>query len=250
MATKIVYWRIYCNTEDCWTYGYLDDIQGTPSTCFTDACHTVNENSQQAVSETYLTVPEVRIAEEHVKTGGNYRCEGFKMTCPANETTTKIVSWKTERSIISSNYIGKKEWEGCVVNAIVSPETIVGIITADIASDVSVIPVSLTVMQNTQVGFELFINSDLIGEVYAMDYENNTVTLDTNTTTSYTAYSYVKIQTRSIKNYEIPATNQLHSFGVNTIGGSALPANTVVHVVFQNTTNAEIIFRFHVEYYY
>ena len=250
MATKIIYWRIYCNTESQWTYGYLDDTQGTPTTCFTDSSHTVNPDSYQNVSETSLIIPHVKIQEEYIETGGNYRLEGFKMTCPANQVTTKVVTWKTQLSIISSQYVGKSEWEGCIVDAIVGPETIVGTITGNVASGIAIIPVSLTVIQNAVIGYEFLINSDLIGEICSIDSVNSTVTIGTNTTTSYTSGALAKLQNRTIKNYEMSPTNLLYTLGVNTVGGSPLAPNTPVHVIFNNTTNNEIIFRFQVEYLY
>jgi hypothetical protein len=250
MATKIIYWRIYCETEGIWTYGYLDDTQGTPTTCFTNTSHTVNPNSYQDMTTTSLTVPEVKLAEELVKTGGNYRAESFKFTCPANQVTVYTVSWKFQLSVISSSYVGKSAWEGCKVDAIVGPDTVVGTITDDVASGVSVIPVSLTVIQNAQVGYEFFIGSDLIGEIISINSNALTVTLSDNTITTYTSGAYAKLQTRAIKNYEICGGPLLYTFGVNVLGGSPLAPNTDVNVVFNNVTNSSIDFRFQVEYLY
>lgn len=248
MATKIIHWRIYCETEQDWTYGYLDDTQGTPSTCFTDTEHIVNGNSQQQMNETSLTIPKFRIAEESIETGGSYKMEGFKLTCPANQVSSKTVSWSIPVSVLATHFISQESYEGCIVETIVSPETTIGVLTANIDSGVSVLPASTTVIQYASVGCEIFINSDLIGEVTSVNAD--TITLNANTTTNYTAYSYIKMQYRVLKNYELSALTSKVDLGVTTIGGSYIPSGTLIKVLFNNTTNSSITFRFGFEYLY
>lgn len=250
MATKIIYWRIYCETEQEWTYGYLDDTQGTPSTCFTNTEHTVNGSSYQQLSETSLVIPKFRIAEESTETGGSYKMEGFKLECPANQVSSKIVSWDIPVSVLATHFISQTSYEGCVVETIVSPETTIGILTANIDSGVSVLPVSATVIQYATVGCEVLVNSDLIGDLVSVNANDNTITVNANTTTNYTAYSYIKIQFRALKNYELSAFTSKIDLGVTTIGGSYLPSGTLIKILFNNTTGSSITFRFGFEYLY
>ena len=96
----------------------------------------------------------------------------------------------------------------------------------------------------------ILINSDLIGELISIDTNNNTITVSANTESNYSAYSYVKIQYRALKNYELSALTDKIDLGVTTIGGSYLPSETIVKVLFNNTTNSSITFRFGFEYLY
>lgn len=248
--TTIINWRIYCITEGIWTYGYLDDTQGTPTTCFTNTGHTVNGNSQQQVSTISNDITTTKILEEIIPTGGNFRCQGYKFTCPANETSTHTVSWNYPITVMASFFTSKTIWEGCVLDTIVAPNTTVGTLTANINSGVTVLPVSLSVIQNFEIGYELKINSDFIGQVIAIDINALTVTVDTATGTGYTSGYLVKMQVRTIQDFEISEKDDRYIIGRSKVGGKYLPTGIPVHVIFNNTTGSSITFRYEVEYLY
>lgn len=49
MSSNIT-WRVYCLTEGDWTSGTLLDSAGTPTVCFNDPGHTINQSSAQVLS--------------------------------------------------------------------------------------------------------------------------------------------------------------------------------------------------------
>lgn len=48
-------WRIFCNTENTWTYGTTESTEVPPTVCFTDINHVVNLNSYRLINEKKIT---------------------------------------------------------------------------------------------------------------------------------------------------------------------------------------------------
>lgn len=246
--TIVINWRIYCITEGKWTYGYLDDTQGTPTTCFSDTGHQVNGNSQQQVSVISSAVTNMKLLEESTPTGGNFRCQGYKLTCPAGQTSIHTIFWKYPISVMGSFFTSKSIWEGCILDTIVAPDTIVGTLTANVGIGIDVLPVSLSTLQYIQVGYELKINSDLIGQIVYIDANALTVSVDMVTVKSYTSGDLVKFQVRTIKDFEFSGNDERHIIGNSKVGGKYLPTGITANILFNNTTDSSIDFRYEVEY--
>jgi hypothetical protein len=247
--TSITYWRIYCTTEDEWTYGYRDTSTGAPTECFTNCSHTINENSVQELSVIDHSVQTVTVQEEATPTGGNFRCEGKKFTIPANTITSSSISWPYNITVLETFFTGKTAQLGNELSVIVAPETTVGILRESVSSGATVLPVSLTVIQNINVGYELFIGSTNLGEIISKDDNALTVTLLSTIGTGYSANSLVKMQVVNIKNLEITNTGR-YTIGRSKIGGKHLPANVPVKLVYTNNTNTEVVFNYEIEYLY
>jgi hypothetical protein len=248
--TSITHYRIYCNTESEWSYGYLATADGEPTACFNDIAHTVNANSVQPLEVISNETIKVKIQEEYVPTGGNFRCEGKKFTIAANTTTSQTVSWPYNISVLQSFFTSTAEQEGNILDVVTGPATVVGTLTSSIASGVTVLPVSLTVIQNMNLGYEVLIGSDLLGEVISIDENALTLTIGTATGSAYTEGAYVKLQVINIKNFEITGESHRVAIGASKTGGKHLPANLPVKLTYQNNTNTEIVFRYQIEYLY
>ncbi len=248
---SINHWRIYCITEQEWSSGYLAAESATPTTCFNNTGHEVNLNSQQIVEVITNNTTNVKIIEESVPTGGNFRCEGFKLTIPAGTTATKVVSWPYIISVLQSFFAPNSSQDGDVLNVICGPNTIVGLLTSSISSGTTVIPVSLTVVQNAMVGYEFLLNGTNLGEIVAIDLNAYTVTLHTATPSSFNAGAYAGLQTTNIKNLVIGlGGGERYIIGASRSGSKRLPANMPVHVTYQNNGANDVDFYFQVEYLY
>jgi hypothetical protein len=247
--TSVTKWRIYCITEGEWSYGFKDTSDEAPTECFTDCTHTINENSVQELEVIGHTTQIVSVQEELVPTGGNFRCEGKKFTIGANSTASSTISWPYNITVLETFFSGSTAQIGNELDVIVAPETTVGILRESVSSGATVLPVSLTVVQNINVGYELFIGSVNLGEIISKDDVLLTVTLGTAIDAGYSANSLVKMQVINIKNLEIHSTSR-YTIGRSKIGGRYLPANVPVKLIYTNNTNAEVTFNYEIEYLY
>ena len=250
MIQDIIYWRIFCTTEGIWTYGYLDESAGAPTTCFTDTGHAVNGASQQEITRVENSVSKVKIQEESVETGGHFRCEGKKITAIAGQTTCQIVSWPYPISVLQSFFITDGTHEGDVIDVTIGPNTTIGSITENVAVDDTVVNVSLTVVQNISLGYDFIINSDNLGKVTEIDPNALTITIDSGSTNSYTSGDSVKTQVSSIEALELDSISERYTIGGSKTGGKYLPANTNVEVCYTNNGVSDITFRYQIEYLY
>lgn len=55
--STIIKWKIFCNTEQAFVEGLLDETAGTPTTCFNNNTHTINQNSQYPIETITSTMP-------------------------------------------------------------------------------------------------------------------------------------------------------------------------------------------------
>ena len=248
--TVINEWRIFCETEGIWTYGHLAADSGIPTTCFTDTAHTVNTNSIQIVDTVDNSAIRAKIVEETIETGGYFRCEGHKFTIAAGTTDSHMISWPYPISVLESYFTCGTNQEGDVINVVTGPDTIVGTITANVAISDTVIPVSLTVVQNAQVGWDFKIGSDNLGYIIGIDANALTITLATPVTSTYTSGDYAKIEVPGIRDLEIGPAAFRYQIGASKTGGKYLPANTNVKVSYTNNGVNPITFRYQLEYLY
>jgi len=253
--TILIKYRIYCTVENVWTEGWRSDSQGEPIQCFTNTEHTVNANSVQIV-ETINTIESiVRIKEEYSiageqDTNGQFCCEAFEMVIPANSTVIKSIAWQYPISVLEPFFMAISTHDGNILNSISGPNTIVGTLTENVATNATIFDVSPTVIQYAIIGFQLLLNGNVIGCISNIDSVNSRITVTGGATTNYSSGAYVGIQKHNIKNYKFRGSNCRVSFGSSKIGGSYLKKNIVTQVIYQNLTNDEKTFNFEVEYLY
>lgn len=250
--TSITKWRVYCTTEEDWIYGYKDTSDGTPTTCFNNTGHTVNENSFQEVDVISDDTINAKIIEEYVPTGGNFKCCGKKFTIPANSTVTHTVSWPFNISVMESYFTSSSDMEGDVVEVVTAPNSIVGALTAPVEIGDTVINVNTTVIQNIMVGytFKLGNSNTSLGFVLAIDENALTVTVETPSPEAFSTGAYVKMEVEGICELEIGAAPFRYVIGSSKTGGKHLLANTPVNVIYTNNGYTEKTFRFQIEMLY
>ena len=103
------------------------------------------------------------------------------------------------------------------------------------------IAVSQTVIDNMKIGFYARLNDltnqDDLGTVCGIDTNNNTITVVNAYTNSYTAATptYVDMSVFQMKDYTFCAP-RTHVVGRSKIGGSYVPANTPISIIYKNTS--------------
>jgi hypothetical protein len=251
--SSVTKWRVYCNTEGVWSYGYKDTSEGSPTTCFNNTGHEIQENSQQELEVISTDTINAKIVEEYVPTGGNFRCCGKKFNIPANSTVTYTVSWPFNISVLQSFFTSSADMEGDVVDVVTAPNTIIGVLTAPVAIGDTVINVNTTVFQHLMVGYTLKLgNSNVsLGYVLAIDENALTVTVQTPSPEAFSAgTTYVKTEVIGIHDLEIGAVPFRYIIGSSKTGGKHLPVNTTVNVTYTNNGNTQKTFRFQIELLY
>lgn len=243
-SVVLVKWRVYCMTEDKWTYGWLNpDI--TPTRCFHNNEHNINENSYQDVDR--VTVNNTMIIEEEIRTGGFFRSQGFSFIIPPNTVRNKDISWKYPVSVLTSKIQTSGDDIGNTMEAVVGPDTIIGFLLNNNVPGSNVLKVSDTVLQNVYNGIEILINGVLIGEVMSIGVDE--IILCEPITEEFLAGSLIGGQRRIIKNFNLGFI-QGCDIGQSKIGATYVPAGTITRVYYHNNKDIEKTFHFNIEYLY
>ena len=251
MATKVINYRIYCNSESTWVSGW-----GTtaPTVCYNNNTHDVNLNSVQeldSVEETVVTVKE----EKHGQTGGNFAVETVTVTVGANETKATDFSWPFGINVFALEFQTANNQSGDVFDIRANPETPIGSLTADISAGGTIIEVSSTVMLYAKIGFEITLddgtNSDFMGRIIGVDQVNNRLTMETACSNTFLASTptVVKLTVHMLRNYTFGPPGPV-ILGESKIGGSFMPANSIVQLTYQSNTAEAKTFYLTLEYLY
>jgi hypothetical protein len=235
-------WKIYCQEEQQWTEGWSVE---SPIKCFNNNLHEVNLNSIQELESTHLL--RVKIEEESIETGGHYTVEGHCMTIQPNAVTTYDISWPFPVSVTVVNIQSKAENVGDTLSSIVGYKTICGVVTSNIGVGQTQISVTSTVIVNVKIGFEIYIGSEFLGRIVAIDAPNFFITMETPTTIYHPIGSPVYTQVRAIRNYQLGMYSG-NELGVSNIGGKYLKTGTLTKIFYTNNSNEEKKFRFSIEY--
>lgn len=243
MSRKLFKYRVYCNTEDKYEYIWNDIL---PTICPSNVAHTIDTNTISIIDT--LETNSVNIIQESIITGGNYRTEGKKIVIQANSTTTQEYSWQYNISALTITfYTGNNEND--ILNCFVAPNTVIGALTNDVVISDTVLNVNSTVIDNIKVGYQIVINNEFIGECIEINKINNTITSNNAVTQNYNTGTYIQMTVNPIKDF-ILKSNTLYEFARKTIGSSSIPANTIIKLQYQNTTNEEKNLFFSIEYMY
>lgn len=245
--SSLTKWRVYCNTENTWSEGWLETELGKPNYCFNDKNHTINPNSHQDIEVTQVI--NVKIEQESIPTGGNYKSEGYSFEAAPNTVTKYPVSWKIP---ITTNTVLVNTDEsqiGDTLNAIVGPQTIIGVLTADHPIGTKIFSVNSTVTTNLVVGYEVILGSYNLGICTRIDKANYLIETEFVSSVAYTAGTYLKAQVRIIKNFILGRNGGLN-LGTANVKGKYLPANTTTSVEYTNNSNTTKVFSFNIEFLY
>ena len=114
--------------------------------------------------------------------------------------------------------------------------------------------VSSTVTTNTYVGYhiKLFngVNDDDVGRVLGIDIENGKIYVETAPTNTFNAgTTYVRQTVYFMKDWNV-GSGGAYSIGESKIGGSYIPADTIVTAIYTNNSGTEKTFVGSVEYLY
>lgn len=199
---------------------------------------------------------EVVVQEEEVKTGGHYQTKTIKLTdLTVGWDNDTDISFPFSISLLSAGWVNNSTNAGDEIEIQVAPDTIIGAITSDISSGDTVFDVEQSVIDNIAVGYYVKLDdgtdTDDCGRVTDVDYANNKITVETAATQTFSATTpptYIKQTIKMVPFVELEG-NYITMLGQSKIGGSYIPANTIIRIRY-NRKGTALDFKMIVEYLY
>lgn len=254
MATTVLKYRIWCNTDSRWEYVLLEEGAAEPTKCPVDTSHSIDTNKTSIVDR--IEEDTVTVREENTPTGGRYQACFHELTVPsgAGVTTTEI-SFPHPISLLSAEWTNREEFEGDKIRFTVAPDTTVGVLASGVASGAHVAAVSDTVLDNIAIGFRANLLSASgvadLGRVTDVDRNNKTITFETGCPQQFSHVwpTYVQMSVDVVRESPMAGYGRVQ-LGESKIGGSHIPANTVLQARFTNENGQAKSLIFALEYLY
>lgn len=248
--TVVNHWKLFCNTENSWVYGFLEKSQGEPTTCFNNTNHTINNESFYLI-ETIGDIQEVYVKAEKIPTASSsFRNEGGVIDILPNEEKVIPYVWNKNINILNISCTPNADNIGDEINLIVSPNTTIGVLSEDSEIGDTILHVATnTVLQYLKIGYEVLLNGVVVGEAIEIDLNAKTILLSDALTAQYLTGAYLGFQVRMIKNLNIASIYPIN-VGRLAVGPSFLPANTLSHVIYKNKSSNQKQFFYNLEYLY
>ena len=262
--TTVRKYQVYCTTESK-HYTVWDDA--TPTVCPNNGAHSIDSGAT-VVIET-VSSNDVKILEEApplnaVATGGHYASTCVIIDIPAatiaGEITTSTKAFAFPIGLIDVHFTTTADMEGDILHADMGLDTIVGVISNDVdigTTGVEVgITVSSTVIDNIAIGYNvrLFdgVNQDECHHVESIDAANSTIVVEQGPLDhSFLASSptYVQMTIEMLQDFTLgPA--QTYRLGMNTVGSSYIPTDTVGHFRYENWDMSAKKLYIYLEFFY
>ena len=235
-------WKIYCTTENA----FIEAWSETPiTTCPNDTGHTVNPDSVSQIDE--VSSSTINLAQgvppvgslSTTPVGGFYRLFSRAFDCPPSTTTSDTFSFPFPTALLSACLPVSSDMKGDIVNAYAANGMTIGVLTAGVAALDTVIPVSLTVMQNIFTGRKISItdgvNTTPYIQVISKNANTNTLTLQTGIDFAFAAGSAVKLRIHYIDNMELSESCAV-KIGLGSINGTYIPTNIPITITYQNSS--------------
>lgn len=227
-------YEIYCTTEDTYVIGWGET---PPTKCYNNALHDVNPNSVQLLDTIASNV--VTIKEDQVTVTGNKWIQSINITGVApQETKSTVYTFPITMSLYSFMFVADSANDGDYISIIGNENTNVGLITGDLSTGATTIGLSALAISKIVPGFYISltngVNTDDLGLVLSIDKVNNTVTVQTAATHSFTASNtYAIISVKVLNNLLINGAG-FYRFFDDVIGGTAVQAGGKVTIKYTN----------------
>jgi len=250
--TTVNYYKIYCNTDSQYEYVWAEE---SPTVCPVNDGHTVDLTSvsiEQEISESVI-----KIQEENIPTGENFmaECHNICAATGPDVVTSTDFSWPFPINVLEIQLVTREENLGDDMTLAVAPNTVVGAITATVATGATGANVTQTVVDNIMLGYHVGLtdgpNSSYCGRVIGVDKANNKILFETASDKAYSPLSptYVTMTVHVVDNYYL-GPSQRYVIGEGKIGGSYVPANTIVRVIYRNRSAQSKCLSAQLEYLY
>jgi hypothetical protein len=245
---KINKYRIYCTTESNYVYTWNDS---EPTICPNNIQHSIDDNTITIIDS--VENKTVNIIQENKPTGGNFKAESKKIDITQTGLTTYEFSFPYRISVLTITPFSFTENNGDEICLLVTPNTPIGALTANVNVDDTVLYVNNTVSDNVMVGYYIYIidnNENIeVGFITNIDKLNGTITIDTPISQTFTTGQYIGINIYLLRDFLLYG-NQPYELARKTIGSSTVDTDLTVRIIYHNKTNDNKTFRYSYEYLY
>jgi hypothetical protein len=253
---EIVHWKIYCDTEKQYTYGYTD-LLTPPTTCFNNHTHVV---STHPIPIEKIYNNNTRIQEEWTETGGHLQLDTHTFDIPAGTTgdiTYYNASYPHPINMVSTSLCPKENNLGDYVTADVGHHTTIGVLTESIGfgitGGITGFGVSPTVLDYLEIGYLVTITNGVtaseMGRCVMIDKINKKISTEFPTNANYLPGSYIQQTVEMIRKIEFTHP-QIIIIGGDKIGSSYVPPNIIGRIKYTNNNGQAKKFTFYNEYLY
>lgn len=251
--STIYKYRINCQT-DGYTYVWAET---EPSVCPVNTAHTITAADTTIIETNKPDV--ISIKEETTATNGIYKTIGYCLPIPSGNVgniTTQSVSFKLPMNLMDAWFFANEEHVTDEITVAIAPDTIIGVITSNIQSGETVLPVSSTVIDNSFTGYDVGLyngaTSEALGMIMAHDSVNGNITVENATSIGWNTSpltTYVRM-TPILIDHCIMNSPGKYMFAEKKIGGKYFPANTAIEVRYKNNEGNAKNFIFNIEFLY
>jgi len=246
-------YRVWCNTDSQWEYNWREESEGPQTTCPVNTAHPIDASKTSYV-ETVLDA-QVEIKEENISGSGKYQANGWKMSIIVDPVNwqSKDISFPFDIYLYSAEFQTSTNQNGDEIAFWIGPDTNLGDITADIAIGNTVINVPQSTIDNAKIGGVVKVNDGVnindMGRILLIDKDNKKLTMETAATNIFLSATPTKIEhtLQMIRSYFVDNDHR-YQFGLSKIGGSRIPANTILQARYLNNAGGSKTFRFGFEY--
>ncbi len=249
----LVKWEIYCTTERQPVYGFLNEDYGSPLACFNNNNHLIGYKKKIEIIKNAKVETITKLTPSHDR----YRMESIKINDIApNSIKTVDATWPIDASPLSFNLIVTNRHKGdtCVID--IEPDSVMGSLAEGISGGVTnVISVDNNVILDAHLSFYCSItdgiNTEDLGQIIDIDYQNNTITVENTPTYNYSVETptYIRKTIRYIGPYELSDPGTITLGGVKQ-GLSLIPRNKIVRITYTNNSSLTKDFYINFEYLY
>lgn len=234
MPTTISKYRVYCTTDNKYTYTWSDVL---PTTCPENHEHTIDQN-MTVITETVSDNAVYITSKSYEGTQGYYMMEGSTtQTEEGMEMHVVDHAYKYPVCIFGLTLHNTPENFNDCIDVILNPDTVIGYLIAPATSGSTTIVVNPTVLQYANLGFHLTISDGVnrhdCDTVVEKNLDNNTVSVNLPLAYDFAPGSLVLLNLYIVKKYHICVTGRCE-IGYGCMSGKTIPANTVVRVVYHN----------------
>lgn len=254
MAMPVRKYRVWCDTDSQWEYVWLDDTQGEPTVCPTNTAHTIDTSKTSIVEE--VIEDTVTIKEENTPTGGHYQAQFNKINIPSGTPGTKHefeFSFPHPISLLAAEWTNTEDIHGDEIKFIIAPDTIVGVLASGVSNGETVLPVSQSVIDNVKLGYcvDLYSASGVCEVERCVDRNDNdnTITVETAVDQGYAAGTHVRMHVDMVRRGYLAGHGRIQ-LGEAKIGGSYIPAGTILRADYWNNNGTAKELVFVLEYLY
>jgi len=220
-------YRVYCNDESKFVTGWFDT---EPSTCFNNNNHVIDTNQTTVIDVEIVSKIKISQTNLDISDADKYQLLCIYDTIQANETKDVIFNIGIDVNLFSVNIHCNHNNIGDKYDSFVNKDTILGIVTQD-ATDVSVIKVSQTVIDNSKIGFYIKFGSSEYYKIIDIGIDEITILGTCTTLTNdlvYIVYYMIKGK------HFLELGNE--KMGDTIIGSSRLKKTDVCGVTYYNNS--------------